>query len=131
MGVTQSIGPIAWADGDYTFRLGNGELIMLQDATDCGPYFLLDKFGSKHWKVQEISHIIRLGLIGGGLEPDKALKLTRSYVEALPPLQSAPLAYAILAAGVQGAPDDQPKKRRGRAKGKGSTISRTDDSAGA
>lgn len=131
MGVTQSIGPIAWADGDYTFRLGNGELIMLQDATDCGPYFLLDKLGSKHWKVEEISHIIRLGLIGGKVEPTKALNLVRAYVEALPPMQSVPLAYAILAAGVQGAPDDQPKKRRGRAKGKSSTISQTDGSAGA
>ncbi len=128
---TQSIGPIAWADGDYTFRLGNGELIMLQDATDCGPYFLLEKLGGKHWRVQEISHVIRLGLIGGGLDPQKALKLVREYVEARPPAETLMMAYAVLAAGVQGAPDDQPKKRRGRAKGKSSTISQTDGSAGA
>lgn len=131
MGVTQSIGPLPWADGDYTFRLGNAELMLLQDATDCGPYFLLDKLGGKHWRVQEISHIIRLGLIGGGTEPAVALKLVRSYVEARPPLENVQFAYAILAAGVMGAPDEPPKKQRGRARVKSSTTSQTENSAGA
>lgn len=130
MGVSQTIGPLDWADGAYTFRLANGELIMLQDATDCGPFFLLDKLGGKHWKVQEISHIIRLGLIGGGVEQAKALSLVRDYVESRPPMESVPLAFAVLAAGVQGAPDD-PKKPVGEATGSGSTDSPTDDSAGA
>lgn len=125
-----SIGPLAWADGDYTFRLGNGELILLQEATDCGPLFLLDKLGGRHWKVQEISHIIRLGLIGGGTAPDAALKLVRAYVEARPPIENVQFAYAILAAGVMGAPDELPKKRRGRKGAQSSTTSQTASSAG-
>jgi hypothetical protein len=131
MGVSQSIGPLDWADGSYTFRLGNGELILLQDATDCGPYFLLERLGGKHWKVQEISHTIRLGLIGGGAKPEEALKLVRAYVEARPPLENVQFAYAILAAGVMGAPDEPQKKRRGRVRAKSSTASRTENSAGA
>lgn len=126
-----SIGPLAWADGDYTFRLGNGELILLQEATDCGPLFLLDRLGSKHWRVQDISHVIRLGLIGGGTAPDAALKLVRSYVEARPPIENVQFAYAILAAGVMGAPDEPPKKQRGRKAAKSSMTSRTESSAGA
>lgn len=131
MGRSASIGPIDWADSSYTFRLGNAELILLQEATDCGPYFLLDKLGSKHWRVQEISHTIRLGLIGGGATPEAALKLVRAYVEARPPMENVKFAYAILAAGVMGAPDEPPKKRRGRARAKSSTVSQTENSAGA
>lgn len=131
MGVTQSIGPLPWADGDYSFRLGNAELMLLQDATDCGPYFLLEKFGGKHWRVQEISHIIRLGLIGGGTKPEDALKLVRAYVEARPPLENVQFAYAILAAGVMGAPDEKPGEAEGEATGKGSTTSPMESSAGA
>lgn len=126
-----SIGPLAWADGDYQFRLGNAELILLQEATDCGPYFLLEKLGGKHWKVQEISHTIRLGLIGGGTKPEDALRLVRAYVEARPPLENVQFAYAILAAGVMGAPDERPGEAEGEATGNGSMTSPTGNSAGA
>ena len=126
-----SIGPLDWAGDSRTFRLGNGELILLQEATDCGPLFLLERLGGKHWRVQDISHTIRLGLIGGGMKPDEAHKLVRDYVEARPPLENVMLAYAVLSAGVQGAPDEKPKKRRGRAGAKSSTTSPTENSAGA
>lgn len=126
-----SIGPLPWADGKYLFKLGWGELALLQEATDCGPLFLLDRLAGKHWRVQDISHSIRLGLIGGGLEPAKALALVANYVEARPPTENLMLAYAIVAAGVQGAPDEPLKKRRGRAKAKSSTTSRTENGASA
>ena len=126
-----SIGPLSWADGDYQFRLGNEQLILLQEATDCGPYFLLEKLGGKHWKVQEISHTIRLGLIGGGTKPEDALRLVRAYVEARPPLENVQFAYAILAAGVMGAPDEKPGESEGEATGSGSMTSPTENSAGA
>lgn len=95
-----------WADGDYTFRLAWGQLIELQEKTDCGPGFLLDKMWQNNWKVQHISEIIRLGLIGGGQTPADALKLTRNYVENRPPLENLSLAQAILAISLQGAPEE-------------------------
>ena len=58
------------------------------------------------WKVQHISEIIRLGLIGGGLAPTEALKMTRNYVESRPPLENLSLAQAILALSLQGAPEE-------------------------
>lgn len=118
-----SIGPLSWADGKYTFRLGWGELALLQEKTDCGPLVLLDRLGSKSWRVEDISHSIRLGLIGGGTEPAAALKLVEAYVEKRPPMENAMLAYAVVAAGVQGAPDEPLKKPRGRARAKSSTVS--------
>lgn len=126
-----SIGPIAWADGKYTFRLGWDELAQLQEATDCGPLFLLERLASKTWLIGDISHSIRLALIGGGATPDKALSLVTNYVEKRPPMENVMLAYAIVGAGVQGAPDEPLKKTRGRGKANGSTPSPTENGASA
>ncbi|MEO7172029.1 gene transfer agent family protein [Flavobacterium sp.] len=119
---------LPWADGDYVFRLGWGELIELQEQCDAGPYVVLHRLGNGQWRVQDISHVIRLALIGGGLEPVKALTLVRNYVERLPPLTSVMMARGILALGVQGAPDEKPGEAEGEAKGNDSTTSPTESS---
>lgn len=126
-----SIGPLSWADGKYVFKLAWGELALLQEATDCGPFFLLERLGGKHWRIGDISSAIRLGLIGGGLEPAKALSLVQAYVESRPPMENVMLAYAVVAAGVQGAPDEPLKKPRGRARAKSSTVSQTESGGSA
>lgn len=123
-----SIGPLDWADASYEFRLGWGELELLQEKTDCGPFFLLERLAGKHWRIGDISHTIRLGLIGGGQKPEDALKLVRNYVESRPPAENVMLAYAILAAGVQGAPDEAPGEAEGEEKGESSTTSPTESS---
>ena len=100
------IGPLDWADGSYVFRLGWGELIALQEAANAGPYVVLQRLASGTWEMGDISHVIRLGLVGGGLEPGKALTLVRDYVETRPPAENLSFAQGILYAGVQGAPDE-------------------------
>jgi hypothetical protein len=95
-----------FADGTYSFRLGWGELAELQEKTDAGPYVVLHRLHSHQWRIEDISNVIRLGLIGGGMEPTDALKKVRIYVEARPPLESHPFAVAILAAGLLGAPEE-------------------------
>jgi len=95
-----------FGDGTFTFRLGWGELAKLQEAVDAGPYVVLQRVGDGTWKLQDISNIIRLGLIGGGMEPTEALKKVRAYVEDRPPLESLMLAQAIMAAALIGAPEE-------------------------
>jgi len=112
-----------WADGTYTFRLAWGELIKLQEACDCGPFIILSRLMGDAWRVEDISNVIRLGLIGGGMEPVAALKLVRSYVESRPPMENILAAQAILSAAIAGAPDETLKKKRKTTRG--STISRT------
>lgn len=110
------IGPLDWADGSYAFRLGWGELIELQEKCNAGPFVVLERLTLRSWRMEDISQVIRLGLMGGGLAPDRALKLTRDYVEARPPMENVMLARGILLAGLQGAPDEKPgePKRRGK-----------------
>lgn len=118
-----------WADGTYQFALKWGELRLLQEATDCGPQELLRKLYDGSWLVDHLSHIIRCGLIGGGMEPAKALKMVRSYVESRPPLETMKYAEAVLAAGLAGAPDEQVgKKAAAPDQESGSTASPTGSS---
>lgn len=95
-----------WADGSYRFALRWGELAELQEKTDAGPYVVLQRLGSGAWRVEDLSNIVRLGLIGGGMKPEDALKKVRFYVEHRPPLESVPLAYAVLQAALLGVPDE-------------------------
>lgn len=95
-----------WADGSFRFRLGWGELAELQEKTNAGPYVVLHRLHVHEWRIEDISNVIRLGLIGGGMPPPDALRKTRTYVEARPPLENHPYAVAILSAGLLGAPEE-------------------------
>jgi len=96
-----------WADGTYAFRLAWGQLAELQEKTNAGPYVVLNRLHDGTWRVEDISNVIRLGLIGGGMSPTDALKKVRTYVEDRPPLENVLVAQAILAAGLHGAPEEK------------------------
>ncbi len=104
-----------WADGTYAFRLAWGQLVELQEKCDAGPYVVLNRLYSGQWRMEDIAHTIRLGLIGGGLSPVDALRLARTYVEARPPLENVLVAQVALAAGLQGAPDETVGEAEGEA----------------
>ena len=118
-----------WADGSYHFRLAWGELAKLQEACDCGPYVVMGRLADSTWRLEDISNVIRLGLIGGGKTPVEALKLVRSYVEDRPPMENLLTARAVMMAGLMGAPEETVKKKQRRAKVKESTISPAENSA--
>lgn len=104
-----------WADGTHTFRLAWGQLAELQEHCDAGPYVVLNRLATSQWRVEDISNVVRLGLIGGGMTPADALKKVRAYVEARPPLENVLVAQAILAAGLQGAPEEKLGEAEGEA----------------
>ncbi|KQQ38703.1 hypothetical protein ASG19_06700 [Rhizobium sp. Leaf306] len=97
---------LPWADGDYTFRLGWGELELLQEACGAGPYVVLNRLIADEWMMGDVLHTIRLGLIGGGMAPTDALKKVRDYVEKRPPVENVLYAQGILSAGLTGAPEE-------------------------
>lgn len=118
---------LTWADGDYRFRLAWGQLIELQEKCDAGPYVVLSRLYANQWRMEDITNVIRLGLIGGGMAPAEALKKTRTYVEDRPPLENVLVAQVILASGLHGAPDDPVGEALGEAV-TGSTTSPTENS---
>ena len=56
---------LAWVGGEHPFRLRLGELEGLQQKTDCGPEFLLNKINFGQWSAIDLFETIRFGLIGG------------------------------------------------------------------
>lgn len=86
---------LEWADGEYDFRLGIGELRELQERTRrtknvageyeyFGPMRLFEMLSGSDWMVDDVREAIRIGLIGGGIKPIEAARLVKRYVEEVP-----------------------------------------------
>jgi hypothetical protein len=119
---------LTWADGDYRFRLAWKELILLQEACDAGPWFILAQIRAtsldlapKDMRIEFVSHVLRLGLIGGGSDPSVALKLVRRYVEERPLNENLVYAQAVLLAALSGAP--APDGDEGKSQADAQTVS--------
>lgn len=115
----------------YEFCLRWGELMELQEKTDAGPGMVLMRLVANQWRMEDVPAVIRLGLIGGGMDPTAAGRLVRSYVEGRPQDIGGEdglgiLAVKILSAALHGAPDEPPGKAVERSNG--STISPTERS---
>jgi hypothetical protein len=97
-----------WEGGEHPFRLGIGELRALQSATGVGPLFLLGRITGSQWFVDDIVDTVRLGLVGGGMEPGAAKKLTdKVFTDNTPALyRSMLLATRVLRDAVMGEPAD-------------------------
>jgi hypothetical protein len=114
-----------WADGDFTFRLGWGELELLQEACNAGPYVILNRLYDESWRLGDISHTLRIGLMGGGMKPVDALNKVRAYVENRPPMENLVFAQAVLSAGLVGAPEEKLGEDEAANQESVSTISQT------
>jgi hypothetical protein len=58
-------------------------------------------------RIEQVREVIFQGLIGGGLPPEEAGKLRKTWVDERPLTETAPLAYAIGLAALLG-PEDEP-----------------------
>lgn len=89
-----------FADGDYSFCIGYGEWKLLQDSLNMGPFELYAAMLNRQWRVEHLREIIRIGLIGGGIDVNKALNLSKNYVEGRPIVEHLGLALKILSASL-------------------------------
>lgn len=115
-----------FGDDTYVFRMAWGDLQKLQESRDAGPYVILDRLVSGRWFVEDIAEVIRLGLVGGGMDQIKARKMVGEHVLKRPPIDHLDLAQRILGAGVVGAPDEPVGElQAANQAGSASTVSRT------
>lgn len=113
---------IDWADGTFPFRLTIEHLAELQEKTGAGPWYIQWALSMmlvaaqgvltppKEASPAYVVETIRLGLIGGGMEPVAALKKVRAYVGSGQLSEHIPLAFAIIGAALQGVEEDEPEK---------------------
>jgi hypothetical protein len=97
---------LTWGDGEHRFRLAIGQLRELQEKADAGPAEIVDRLSSGRWRIDDVRETIRLGLIGGGMAPGDAYRLTVRYVDERPWLENVRPAQAVLMAALVGAPDE-------------------------
>ncbi|MBN9472267.1 MAG: gene transfer agent family protein [Bosea sp.] len=95
-----------WADGHYTFALPIAQLEELQRLCDAGPMVVAERLRHGVWKIEDIHATLRLGLIGGGMEPIAALRLVKTYVHDRPWGENVLPALAIINAALFGKPDE-------------------------
>jgi len=89
-----------WADGTYSFRLGLGEIEEIETKFDRSIFVIASALGERTARSTEISEILRIGLIGGGMAPPDALAKTRRYVDERPLEENRDTAYAVALAGL-------------------------------
>lgn len=105
---------IIWAGGEDHFCLAKVGLILdLEAKCEAGIATVMTRLGAGSWRLNDVRETIRLGLIGGGMAPDQAMKQVRNHVDEKPLTSSVLLAYAILEAVMVGVPDDPVGKQPG------------------
>lgn len=110
------------------FRLTWRELMKIQEACDAGPYVILDRLLTGRWRLQDISEVIKWGLIGGGMMQADALDLIETEVQARRPIENLVIAQAVLGAGVVGTPEEDVGKKSEAAKPEETNLSPTENS---
>ncbi len=99
---------------EQRFALRIGELRELEELRHAGTGAIYRRCLTGDWHIDDVREIIRLGLIGGGMGPEKALKLTRLYVDERPWAESHLIALAVLDAAISGPPLEGDEEKEGK-----------------
>lgn len=109
---------ISWRNGDDEFCIAQVKtVIALEEKCGCGVYEIAGRLQSvlAHAEagqiggrayLNDIREVIRLGLIGGGKEPEVANKIVATNVDGYPLAHSVLVANKIVEAYLIGVPDD-------------------------
>ena len=106
---------LPWPDAARVYRLRLGELRQLQEKCDAGPLEILARMQAGRWRVDDIYQTIRLGLIGGGMRMDEALRIVDLTIHDGVLGECLLYAIATLNAAITGPPDetiDRPREKR-------------------
>ena len=87
-----------FGDKERPFTLTDELVTELETTTGTGIGTLFQRLMGQAFKLADLSEVIRLGLIGGGSNPEEAARLVNSYARNRPVAEVLPLATAILAA---------------------------------
>lgn len=113
---------LLWAGDLRRFRLGIGEMLALQEKLDAGPQQIANRFATQQWRVQDAQETIRLGLIGAGEDPKKALDLVDRFAAPGKLKTAALVAHAVIIFAILGDENDPVGKQEAEADETKATI---------
>ena len=96
-----------FGDKERPFTLTDDMVMELETTTGTGIGTPFQRLTAHAFKLADLAEVIRLGLIGGGTNPEEAARLVNSYARNRPVAEVLPLATAILAARWLGADEVQ------------------------
>ena len=100
---------ISWHGGEDQFCLAKvGDVMAYEEKCGAGIRVVLGRLINDGWGVHDFREAIRLGLIGAGMPPDKAMTKVKLHVDNNPDGfgPSVLIAQVIVAAACYGAPKD-------------------------
>ena len=101
---------ITWQGGQHEVALTIGMLRALQDATGLGPLQIMMRFLDSSWQVDEVLHVIRFGLMGGGMAKAEAAKVIDNAYNGQNLMARREPAMEILSHALYGPEDDTTEK---------------------
>jgi hypothetical protein len=105
---------LVWGDGEQIFNIAKiKQALELQDKCNSGVGTIMQRLMSGTFFINDFRETIRLGLIGGGMAPEKAFTLVKRYVDERPWKESVLVATAVISSAVVGIPDDPLSKKGG------------------
>lgn len=104
-----------FGDAEYDFRLSVPLVLELERVTGQGIGGLSKRFFEGLFSHREITETIRLGLIGGGNEPEHAAQLVATYSEILSVTELYGIALPIIEQLIFGPVKDIAKTRKKKA----------------
>lgn len=103
---------INWADGEHKFNIAKIKCVLeLEEKCGVGVAEIFKRLREDRWHVNDVRETLRLGLIGGGMMPDRALRFINRYCDDQPAVASLQLAMVILMAYMVGVPGDEVGKK--------------------
>ena len=101
---------LIWAHGEDTFCLAKiGQILDLEERCGSGIAAIVQRLENHTWGIRDVREPIRLGLIGGGMDPERAQEIVERHV--VPPFVAhLKTAHTILASAMVMPFGDQPGK---------------------
>ncbi len=87
-----------FGDGEYSFCLTPPMIEELERSLNTAVGAIYGRLTRREFSYREVSETIRLGLVGGGMIPQRAVEMVATYVAPFPLMQSAALALSIMLA---------------------------------
>lgn len=115
MSANGTLAGVAWANGEHTFCIAKiGLLLDLEAKCNAPVGAIYERLLAGRWAVHDVREVIRLGLIGGGMEQHVALATVQRAIDnGFPLSQHVLIAVQILAAAIVGVEGDDVGKKAG------------------
>jgi hypothetical protein len=113
---------LVWAEETRKFRIAIGEFRSLQESVNArrvaigaepvGPSSMLTALRTNNAWPDDVRDVLKAGLVGAGIEYDKAQRLLMRHFDNKPLLEHTKTAFLVLLAALVGVPDDESSKKK-------------------